>query len=156
MLKKELEEQNERLQREHNILNSALRDMDARLERHEHSIAFCRDATDNIIILKESFEPFQNAVENWIGIVRETLEIQSRRIDFVEERAERLEKSSDKHELYYRGLTQTTRRFARYLKIFERKIRSSSEWLDRLDERVDCLHWLVRLNRFFTRWTVRR
>jgi len=130
MLKKELEEQNERLVEENENLRSALQDFEQKLLAWEQKI-------DEVLVLQDSFMPFQSAVENWLGIVRENLEAQSGRIGFVEERAERLEKDTDKLELYYRGLTETTRRFARHLKIFQRKIEMLTGAVGSLTERAE-------------------
>ena len=152
MLKRELEEQNLELQRENDILRSILNEIDARLERHEHSIAYCVGCSEKIIALQESMEPFQTAVENWIGVVREQLEFQSGRISFLEERCERYEQSAEKHDLYYRGLTQTTRRFARYLKIFERKMSLTGREVEDLVGRVTELDRPRGFRSLWARW----
>jgi len=149
MLKRELEEQNALLLAENEELRSVIRSIHDRMEGWEEKLL-------SVLLLQEEMPPFQAAVENWLSIVKENLSFHGSRIAFVEERLERGEQETEKLNLYYRGLTQTMRRSTRYLKAFDAKLRVSSGRLDRLEECVNSLAWLLSLTRFFTHWKARR
>lgn len=187
MLKKELEEQNDRLVTEneelrkwlekYDYLLSLLKERVTHLEERETFLSRANNGVQDWITearhflanesrrldsigehceklqdLADAVNPFQSAVENWLGAVKETLDFQSSRIGFVEERADRLEQSSERLELYYRGLTQTTRRFARHFKVFQRKIEGLTGQVGSLMERMSEIDRPKGFRAFWVRW----